>query len=169
MLFQVSIVHSFLLLPVFHCLTYYNLPINLLMNTWVMCTLKTLKIKLLGTVEYKSLYGHMLLVSFGKIPGSGMAGHTVGRCLSFKKWSVFERGCTVLLSLQQSVSFTCFMSSPTFGGVRLFHFTHSENRVPWYIIVALIYICLVTNDVDIFSCSYLPSLYLLRRSARTCL
>lgn len=69
MLFQVSIVHSFLLLPVFHCLTYYNLLINLLMNTWVMSTLKTLKIKLLGTFEYKPLYGHMLSFLLGRYLG----------------------------------------------------------------------------------------------------
>lgn len=168
MLFQVSIVHSFLLLLVFHCLTYYNLSINLLMNIRVMPTLKTLKIKLLGTFEYTSLYGHMLSFLLGRYVGVEWLGHTVGRCLSFKKWSMFSnvavpfyfpssRGWVSLASCpHQRLVGSVFLISPTLK-------TGCSGTSLW------LCICLETNDVDIFSCSYLPALYLLWWSARTCL
>ena len=59
-----SAMHSLLLLSIFYCVcSTTSLSIYLLMVIWVLSSFGLLKIKLLWTFMYKSLWGHMLFIS----------------------------------------------------------------------------------------------------------
>ena len=66
---------------------------------------------------------------------------------------VFQSSCTIVHSCQQYLSSNSFTSLSTLVIICLFDYSRHMD-VKWYPIVASIFISLMTNDVEHFSCAY---------------
>ena len=146
---------------------YHSLSIHLMKDILIASMFQQLWIKLLSASICRLLCRHEFSTPLGKYQGVGWLDCIVRVCLVLLEINKLSSNLAILcvcvcvfIFTRKNESLCCFTSLPAFSAISFLDFCHSN----WCVVVfhcCLIFIALMTSDVELLFICLLPSVYFL--------